>query len=465
MLPACDQGLCRVSIHRGPAVGDLALPADIPVAMLIPSIIDILKVGDADGDLEARRYQLSPPGGPALDPSMTLWQNGIGDGAVLMLAQAPAPLPAIHYDDVAEAVSAALGAASQPRSDPGQRQVNRLTGTVAAGCLTGIGALALIRNAFNANPVGGIGATASVAAFAGIIALMSAVTAGRAYRDTMAGLTLSVIATAFAAVAGLLAVPGIPGVCHVLLAATAAAATSVLAVRASGCGVVTLTAVSCVATVVALATLVGVFTGSSVSTLASVSALISLGLLGMAPRVSIVLAGLSPRLPRAPEAGDLEASGASVTANAIRADNWWAGLLAGLSCSAAIGAVATVLAGSSRPSCVAFGALTAAQLLLRSPCSDSRRTLVVLITGITVLGTTFGVTAVHAPRLGAWVAAVTAILAAAAMYFGFVAPARSPSPVVRRSVELLECLGLVALVPLTCWICGVYGAARGLNLT
>lgn len=68
-------------------------------------------------------------------------------------------------------------------------------------------------------------------------ALLFAVIACRTYRDPIAGLTLSVIATIFGAVAGLLAVPGVPGVHSVLVAAMAAAATSVLAMRITGCGV------------------------------------------------------------------------------------------------------------------------------------------------------------------------------------------------------------------------------------
>jgi hypothetical protein len=38
------------------------------------------------------------------------------------------------------------------------------------------------------------------------------------------------------------------------------------------------------------------------------------------------------------------------------------------------------------------------------------------------------------------------------------------SPIGRRSVELLEYLALAVVVPLACWICGLYGAARSMNL-
>ena len=85
--------------------------------------------------------------------------------------------------------------------------------------------------------------------------------------------------------------------------------------------------------------------------------------------------------------------------------------------------------------------------------------------GIVTTGTTFVVAAAGIPDHGPWIAAVTAMLAAAALYLGFVAPAMPTSPLIRRGVEVVECLALIALVPLTCWICGLYGTVRGLNPT
>ncbi|MGZ4529624.1 MAG: type VII secretion integral membrane protein EccD [Mycobacterium sp.] len=453
-----------MSIHSGTAVVDLALPAGIPVAILTPSIVDLLKVRDVDDGLTAKRYHLSLPGSSALDPSKTLAQSGVGDGAVLLLSQPSTPPPAPRHHDVAEAVSETLAAAPEPWTDARRRLATRLTGAMAASCLTAIGVLALARNALSANVDRQTHTSVGVAAGAGLVALLSAVVAHRAYRDAVAGLALNAIATAFAAVAGFLVVPGHPGVCNVLLAATAAAVTCVLAMRASGCGAVTLTAVSCVATVVAVAALVGVITAAPPHAIGAASALVSLGLLGAAARVSIVLAGLSPRLPSTPELDATEPSGASLAAQAIRADAWLSSLLAGFSSSAAIGAVVTVLAGAPRLSCMAFGSITGALLLLRARSSDSRRMLAFVIAGIGVVGTTFGVAALSTPGHGPWVAAATASLVAAAMYLGFVAPAISLQPLARRSVEALEWVALVAMVPLTCWICGLYGAVRGLNL-
>jgi type VII secretion integral membrane protein EccD len=452
-LVASGPGLRRVTVHADTAVVDLALSAGIPVATLIPSIVDILGGLDdgVPGAAEATSYRLSRPGAAALNTSTTLAQNGIRDGAVLVLTQSATPPPAPRYDDPAEAVSATLDAATRPSSHFRDRQATRLSGAVVAVGLTAVGVLTLARNMFKHHATG---SAASVSALAGLVALLFAVIAHRACRDAIAGLTLSVIATEFAAVAGFLAVPGHPGTPNVLLAATAAAVTSVLAMRVSGSGAVTLAAVSGVATAIAVAALVGVITAAPLRAIGSVSALLSLGLLGLAARLSIMLAGLSPIKP----------DGAHLAAKAIRADDWLTGLLGAFSSSATVGAIVTVLAGAPRLCCIAFGTLTGALLLLRADSDDRTRTLVFVTGGIAITATTFGVVALSVPEHGAWVAVATAMLAAAAIYLGFVAPAIALSPVVRRGVEVVECLALVATVPLTCWICGLYGTVRGLNL-
>ena len=67
MLSAADPGLRRVSVNAGDAVVDLVLPAGLPVAELIPEIVDIVDGlgGDRFGDPAAKRYQLSLPGASA----------------------------------------------------------------------------------------------------------------------------------------------------------------------------------------------------------------------------------------------------------------------------------------------------------------------------------------------------------------------------------------------------------------
>jgi len=458
LLSASDPGLRRVSVNAGTAVVDVVLPAGLSVAELIPQIVDILDGhgGDGFGDPAAKRYQLSLPGASALPASATLAQNGIRDGAILVLSQPATPIPAPRYDDVTDALSATVDAIDRPWT----RQATQLTGAVAANCFTGIGCLVLFRNAVSNGSIHG-GGTAAVAALAGVVAMLAAVVAHPVYRSRIAGLTSSLIACGFAAAAGFVAVPGAAGGPNALLAAVAAVVTSVLAMRVTGCGVVTLTAVACFAIVIAGSALATVITAAPLPAISSVCALISLGLLGLAGRMSIVLSGLSPQLPPAPSPDIPAPERKPLAPKAIRANGWLTSLLAAFASSAAVGAVATALADASRTG-VAFAAIVGVLLLLRTR-QDTRRTPVFAISGIVTIGATFICGAVSVPERGPWIVAATAGLAAVAIYLGFVVPATSFSPVMRRGVDLLEYLALVAIVPLTCWICGLYSVVRGLR--
>jgi type VII secretion integral membrane protein EccD len=459
-LSALDPGLRRVSVHADTAIIDLALPAGVPVATLIPSIVDILNRDDdnALADRATKSYQLCPLGAPALPPSTTLAQNEIRDGAVLLLSQPPIPPPVVRYDDMADAVAATIEATTLPHNP----RSTQLTGAVAAGALAAIGGLALVGTAPGGNTNRGFATTATVAALAGLVALLSASIAHRTYQNAIAGVTLSLIATGLAAVACFLAIPGTPGGPNLLLAAMAAAVTSTLAPRVTDCGVVTLTAVACFSLVVAAAALAAVLTAAPPYVIGSVCALLSLGLLGLAGRVSIALSGLSPQLPVTPFPATLELRDDLLHAKVIRADRWSTSLLAAFAWSAAVGAVVTALSGALRPGCVTFAAITSGLLLSRAR-HDRRRTLMFAVAGIASAGGTFGMIAVRTPDHGPWIALLTVMMAAAAVYLGFVAPGMSFSPAVQRGVDLLECLALVVLVPLTCWICGLFQAVRGLG--
>lgn len=447
-------------MHWGTAAADLALPAGVPVAVLIPSVADALDVRHPD--YEAVRYQLSVPGASALDSSTTLAQNGIGDGAVLVLTRPGVRLPAPRYVDVAQEVSATLkGAARQARGDDGNRRVARLCGAAAAVVVSAVGGSALVRNIFGAGNSRDVTATVAALGSAAIVALGLAAIAHRVHRDPIAGSALSVIATVSAAVAGFVVVPGAPSVSNVLLAGAAAAATAVLGMRLSGCGVVALTAAACFAVVITAAALVGAISAAPVHVVASAAGVASLGLLGAAPRISIALTGLSPRLATS-DVAECEPSESWVSVRAIRADRWLVSLRAGLSASAGVGAVVTVLAGAPRLACLVFGAVTAAVLLLRCRNGDGAGLPGFAVSGIGTAATSFGVAAVLMQTNGPTLVAATALVAAT-MYLGFAATAFSP--VVLRCVEALEWLAWAALVPLACWIGGLYGVVRGMNLT
>lgn len=131
-----NQQLCRVALSVGGVNIDLALPAGVPVAELVPNIVDLLAA-------EGYRHCLSPtiaayrlfrPGGPALNGSKSLAQHAITNGTLLTLASAAGEVPTPRFDDPAEQVAATIRAGSTPWS----RQAARATSMATAAILAAI---------------------------------------------------------------------------------------------------------------------------------------------------------------------------------------------------------------------------------------------------------------------------------------------------------------------------------------
>jgi len=459
-----DGGLRRVSIHADSSHVDLVLSAAVPLGSLMPPIVDILaaKCGHRAQQV-AIRHQLSLPGDIALDPSKTLSQLGIRDGTTLILTSSSIVLTPPRFDDVAEAVSAALAAAARPWT----RQAARLVSVLAASWLTCTGSAVLIRAAFATNDARR-SSCAGVAAMAGFIALPAAAVAYRVFRDRTAGLTLGLAASGFAALAGLLAVPGDLGAPNALLA-MAAAATSATAMRVIGCCTTVFTALTCFAAVEAAAAVVGAVTAAPLQTIGAASAAISLVLVEASAPMSMMLAGLSSRSEPDPARGEPASATHRLSARAIRANNWLTSLVVAFSAAAALGAVGAAagsyFGGGQRLLGIAFATITGGVLLLRARShQDLARSVPLVAAGTATLSATLVIAAVAYPLSTSYIVAASTMLAAGALCLGFITQTMTISPFGRRSVELLEYLALAVVVPLACWICGIYGAARGMNL-
>lgn len=438
---------------------DLALPAALPVAALLPQIADILTAQHRHrADPEKGRLQLSRPGEPALDTSKTLAQQHICDGTVLMLSTTATELPVPAFTDAAEAVSTSLGAAL-----PWTRRAARLAGAIAAIWLGCLGVLTLARTAFTINDVRHGGAVVGVAVTTGCGALLAAVVAERGFHDRIAGLTLAVLATGFMALAGLITVPGSPGAPNALLAAAATAVTAVVVMHILDCGRTLFRAIGCLAGITAVAALAAAAFSLPVRAVGAMSVVISLVLLEASARLSVLLAGLSPRLTIDGDIPD------ALPDKAIQADNWLTSLIAAFSMSATLGGIGVALtayrAGGPNLVGITFATLTGALLLARARVHDEViRMAALTAAGTGVLSASFIAAATAYVTHVVWVVAGAALLPAVPLCVMFLAPMVKFSPVALRSAELTECLALAVLVPLACWICGFYGAARGLHL-
>jgi len=369
-----DSGLRRVAVHTDTVHADLALPAGVPVAALIASVVDLLP--RRDGPQVLRPYRLSLPGRAPLDAAKTLGQQGIGDGAVLVLTRADDIPAEPRFDDPAEQVAAVVRASARPWSPVARR----LAAALAASTLAGV--------------------------------------------------------------AGFVAVPGGPGTPNALLALAATGTVAAAALPASGCSGALRTTLCCLAGLAVAAAVVGMgcaATGISGQAVGAATAAGAVGLIRAASRIAVMTRG------PAREAHDL-----------------LTGLVAASAAAAVLGTVGVAAGqpvdGVPRPVGVAFAAAAGAALLLRARShTDGSQIAALLAGGVTTIGI-----AVLTAGCGPWPAAVAAALAGAAVVFGFTAPPASPWA--RRGAEVLESLALGMLVPLACWLCGAYGAARGLGL-
>ncbi|MEZ0382314.1 type VII secretion integral membrane protein EccD [Mycobacterium sp. pW045] len=395
-MAGADSGLRRVAVYADTGHADLALPAAVPVALLVGAVVDLVSGSDGPqpasgpaGPLPLRPYRLAQPGRPPLDGSKTLGQQGICDGAVLVLTCADDVAPKPRFDDPAEQVAAGARAATHP------------------------------------------------------------------WRPTARRLTAALAASGLAGVAGFVAVPGGPGAPNVLLAMAAAATVAAMAVPSSGCGEPARAILCCLAGLVILAAvagMAGVATGVSVQALGAVAAAGGIGLTRVASRIAMLGAGLSQR---------------PTASRAVAARDLLCGLIAGATAAVVLGA-AGVAAGKpvgGVPSLVgaAFVVAAGTALLLRARSHTDAAQIATLLVGgaaamgIAVLSAALA-TAPHRP----WPAVVAVAASGAAVVLGFTAPIRSP--LARRGAEVLEGVALGALLPLACWLCGLYGAVRGLNL-
>jgi type VII secretion integral membrane protein EccD len=447
-----DPSLRRVSVYAESGRRDLALPAHVPVAALMPSMVDLVA---ASGPGPCRLSRLD---GGALDTSMTLAQHAIRDGAALVFSRTQPVAPAPRVDDEAEAVSATVCAVT-PTATPRSFRLYR-----AAVCswLAAVGAVTLLCCEFGAVGARHSGPVAGVATGAGCVTLGAAVVAYRLDRDSVGGCTLALWATGFAAVAGFAAIPRGPAAPNVLLATMAAAAVSVLAIRLTDSHAVLLAAVSGVMVLAAIAALATVVAGAPVPVVGSVAAAVSVGLLHASARASVTSAGLYPR----PERRSATAA-AELHARTVCAHSTLTGLVAALSTAATVGAVATFVGAcateTSRGGRVVFAAVIGTVLLLRARLHHDRVQALTLTCGGAAAVSASGVAgAVAVSPHPLWVCAAAGALIAAALC-GLRAPVPALPPTVCRAVEWAEYLALAAVVPLACWICGLFGAARVLN--
>lgn len=445
---------CRVSIHVDGADSaqtvDLALPRRAYLGDMLPSIVELVQPDHREAGAQ-RRWRLHRIDGSALDESLTLPDNQVRDGEVLWLSA----------EDVFDPVFADRdGTRTVTRRQPATGGVPRMLCVAGSVVAAGIGGTALL---WSAGPAGRtlpilISATLTCAA------VITAAVAGRTHSEPLLCTTLSVIAVMMAAVTGAVAVPGGPLAAHLLLASSAALATAAVSLRLNGRGLVPLAAITTTSLLCTAASAASVAWRLGGTASGALLAALALATLSLAPRLAIALSRIGP----APQDDDMDRLPDVVEeSEAERAHDLLTAMVAGASIAAAIAAV-SVGYGSSEARefsvpAAAFDGVAGAALLLRTRIHiGTARRAALAASGFVALTAAFVILAVALRQHAQWLGALAAVAGTALLIplLRF-----TPGLAARRAAELAEYAALAAVIPLGCWIAGVFGLVRNLALT
>lgn len=430
--------MCRVAIHNDGNTIDLALPSTVDLGELLPSIVEIV-CDDHDAVAAGRRWRLHRSGGDPLDESLTLRQNRVDDGELLWLtADDPPPFRWTERDACHVVAQVA---------DTGELVAYVPIFVSIAAAAAGAGALLWSAHWTDDTPWL-LGAGLSSAAMVGAVATR------RTSRSPQLSLACGLIAVLFAAVAGVAAVPAGPVAAHLLLASAAAFSVSASLLRLTGDSR-TMTTLATLTLLATLASMCGVMWGLRPAELGATLVTLSLGAVTAAPRMAIALSRIAPTIDDTCPANVDEP-------RAKLAHTTMTGLLAGSSSAAVVGAslVAYGQAISERAplAAITFTAVVGVVLTLRARTHpDPVRRCALLWSGSLVFAASFAVTVIAVPHAAHWLSilAVTAAAGALAPLLGL-----GVGPTAERTADIVEYAALAAVIPLACWVGGIYRLVR-----
>ncbi|BCJ59817.1 type VII secretion integral membrane protein EccD [Micromonospora endophytica] len=461
-------GLARVTVNAPARRVDVALPEQAPLVELLPEVLRHAGVGLADDGEQHGGWVLRRADGTVLATAQTLLAQGVRDGEVLHLVPARAEWPELEYDDVVEAIVDG----ARRRGGGWSSRATRAAALGGAAVPLAVGLLALL--------TGGPGQPAGALAATGVAVLLvlAGTVLSRAQGDGPAGATVGGYALPYAAVAGALAVssgdpvgPLAPlrwiGAAELLAGSAALLLVSVLGLLGVATRLRIFVAGAVTGAVGVPAALGGVLLGSAGA--AAVLLCVLPFAIGAIPLLAIRL-GKVPLPPITLPTGaaedpdrarDLPDRG-RVYAAVARTEEMLTGMLiahAVLTVAAAV--VLGVTGGNTGRVLVA---VASAVLLLRARlfAAVRHRSPLVLAgsAGYAVLG---AVLATGAGPTGRLVLAVGGVLVALVVVAGGSTYARRPvSPYLGRFADLTDTVLVVSLVPIACAVLGLYERARGL---
>ncbi|TDC55018.1 type VII secretion integral membrane protein EccD [Micromonospora sp. KC207] len=450
-------GLSRITIVAPRTRMDLALPADVPLADLLPTLLRYAGEDLADEGVRHGGWSLARLGGQPLDGGRTAAQLGIRDGEVLYFNPRAAAAPEIVFDDVVDAVATATN------QRPGSWQVSttRSFAVLFAAAALSAGALA----ALFAGPPHLPGAIAAL--LVAVALVVSAAVLSRAAGDSRTGAVLALVGLGHAATGGLLVLAGDRALTelagpHVLLAATAVVVFGAVAALAVGDRLPLFFGAVAVGGAVGFGAVVGLAFSVGAPAAAAVVATVAFAALPALPMAAYRLARLPvPSIPTGPD--DLKTDtetvdGRSVLRRSERADAFLTALLWTVALLVLGGEFVLALDGRL-PAVLLCLVLALLSLLRARPFLGRAQRAPVLLAGSLGLGLAAAATFAAGGavvRLGVVLGGLV-VAAVVSLIYGLTVAGKRISPVWGRLLDIVEILLIISLVPFAVWVCGLYG--------
>ena len=466
--------LTRVTILAKHTQVDMAIPVDVPVALVIPSVVDMIAAHSRtnDFDNQGERYEpadwaLARIGQSPLSNSLSLGEQGVRDGELLMLESSAHSAPTPLFDDIMYNV--AIADAEHFRG--WNTNTARITGSVLAVLAVLAGCTGLLRS-----PDAMAGwITGSIALAVAILLVVGAMVLSRVYGDAKTALVLGGSALPLAFTGGMLIVPDHYGWANMLLGSTLLGATAILAWRVTGVGLGLFIGAGTVALFAVPSALVGLLTDQPVRAVGAVVAGLGLAALSLAPRISMSLAKLplppvpSPGPPIDPTEDDPDdhrslPSMDVLHAKSARARTYLNGVVSATALATVVGALVATdpTYGGFYWQGIALALVSAAVLMFRSRTyAGAEQAVILIVAGAGILLVLLvGMAFVTELPLAGFCAAM--VMVVAAMILGIVVPNQSATPPMRRAAEWVEYGFVAAVLPLVFWVTELYSLVRSL---
>ncbi|WP_433207142.1 type VII secretion integral membrane protein EccD [Dactylosporangium sp. CS-047395] len=463
MPTVASGGLSKVTIVAPQSRVDLALPADVPIADLLPTLLRYARPDLADDGVSHGGWVLSRLGGVPLDSSRTSAQLDIRDGEMLFFTPRAQAAPEVVFDDVVDAVATGT-----------QERGGRWQAANARRFALGLGVAALLAGALVALAAGPPQLPGALVALAVAVALvLTALIASRALSDSRSGVAFGLVGVVYGGIGGLLVLAGGRSLgdltaAHVLVGGAAVAVFASLAAVAVADATQVFLAAAAVGVAICLGAAVDLVFGGSPAAGAAVVFALAFALLPATPMLAYRMARLPiPTVPNDPEELRADATtvdGQRVLAQSKRADDFLTAML-GWVAAVGLGAAVILAIGHTLASLILCSVLALLLLIRARWFLGLGQRLPLLIAGSAALGAVAlaGFLETSAMQRLTLVLGTLIVLAVISVGYGLSGAGRRISPVWARVLDIIETVLIVSVVPLVLWVCDLYGWIRSIE--